>query len=76
MRAHVAQIMKGVIILCLMFPLSPVDVFGEPPARSKENKAVVYVNGSALTVEQRTSLEQAYGAIQPGLYWYDRLSGL
>lgn len=76
MRVHVARNMKVLFMLCFFGHLSQADVFGESPARSKETVAGIYVNGSVLTAEQRTSLEQAYGAIQPGRYWYDRLSGL
>lgn len=45
------------------------------PAAAQAQRAVV-VNGAALDAQTVGALERAYGAIQPGRYWYDPMSGL
>ena len=36
----------------------------------------VVVNGEALSIEEVLALQQAYGQVLPGYYWYDPHSGL
>ncbi len=36
----------------------------------------IYVNGTRLSEEKTLALQQAYGQIPTGRYWYDPVSGL
>ncbi len=39
-------------------------------------QSAVVVNGVALDKQTLAALQRAYGAVQPGRYWYDPMSGL
>ena len=55
----------------------PLDPTVAPPAAPAAQDRVVYINGVRVTEAQLQQYEQMYQVtVQPGRYWYDRVSGL
>jgi len=60
---------------------SPKPVVTKKPPRNEASpsgeQTVTFINGTQLTPAKIASLERAYGVpVQPGRFWYDRMSGL
>jgi hypothetical protein len=86
----VAQLFEGVSAMVSTFRtmlagscLVALVVFGtganswsETKAKSDAGQGEITVNGVVISHAQRTALEQAYGPVKPGRYWYDKVSGL
>ena len=71
-----------ILSLSLLFILTPVgartNALDKPAEHGDGSTGTkVIVNGITVPKDKITSLEQAYGVpIQPGRYWYDKISGL
>lgn len=80
-REHATFYAYGTILGCIVLAIvmmigSSIDAWGEPKEKGNQGQRSIYVNGVVITQAQRVALEQAYGAIQPARYWYDKVSGL
>ena len=68
--------LAGIVVMMVIAFASGLDASSDPRGKGGEGQGAVSVNGVVITQAQRTSLEQAYGTIQHGRYWYDKVSGL
>lgn len=65
----------GCLVVSVVFG-AVANAWSETKAKRGDAKGEITVNGAVISQAQRTALEQAYGPVQPGRYWYDKVSGL
>jgi hypothetical protein len=73
MRDSCSQILSSIVVTAVVAIGSVVGASGAPKGSAANGQGKVYVNGVVITQAQRTSLEQAYSAIQSGRYWHDKI---